>query len=359
MLFSCKGTEYTENVVTGYDSPVKYNGEGITGIKYKVIPLKETGEGVLAYPSKVAMNENTIYIMDDNKVVSYDLKGNFLGQIGRHGHGNNEYINVSAFYVDGDNKVVLYDSYKNVLSLYSKQGEYIDEKKVPEAEMINAQTILPMTDNRLFVYNYIYNETDRLCSVIDFEHNTGETVSSTPVCSDNTKEYVGHNPCSKYNGIIRYIRPFDRHIYTLFDDTALVVDTKEKLMSEEKLSKIKNYSIVTYADCMNNGDFTGFTDIFETDRHLVLSCHNIAYTIIDKKTLTCKRYKYKCGENTEASPLCNILGSYKNTLIGLLPKEKVEEIIKTSKGGLATALRKSMDNQQAEHYMVMFDMTGL
>mgnify|MGYP004515309655 CR=1 FL=1 len=357
MFVSCKGTEYAENIVEGYDKLVNHNGEGIVGIQYEIIPLSEKGEGILTYPSKVAMNDYAIYIMDDNKVLSYDFKGNFRAQIGRFGHGDKEYINASTFYIDSDSKIVLYDSYKNVLLRYSKQGKVIDERKVSGGVMTNAQTILPVNENRLFVYNYIYNKNNRLCSIVDLENEDEEVVSSTPVSSENAKEYVGHNPCSQYNGIIRYLRPFDQHIYTLWGDTALVVDTKEKLMTETELAQIKNYSIVTYADCMNNGGFTGFTDIYETSRYLILSCHNIAYTIIDKKTLTCKRYKYKVGENIDASPLCNILGVHNNTLIGLLPKEKVEEIIKTSKSRLSTALQKSMNNQQAEHYVVLFDMT--
>lgn len=47
---------------------------------------------------------------------------------------------------------------------------------------------------------------------------------------------------------------------------------------------------------MSEDVFCGFTDIFETDRYIVLPCKNLEYIVMDKQQSTCKRYSYDVGE---------------------------------------------------------------
>ena len=356
LLFSCKGTEVGIGSVTGFDLPEKENGDGIEGVNYKLVPLEQKEGFALSFPKKMEMTDSIVYILDSRQLVSYTADGKFRCKIGQNGHGRNEYITLTTFYVDGDKNVVLFDSYKNSLIKFDKDGKFLDEKKLSPADLKYAQSIMPTEEgNRLFVYNHIYNDFNQLCRIVDTESGKETEISSTPLRTDNTMEFVGKNPCSIHNGTIRYIRPFDNNIYNYTDNSTLNVETKEKILSEKELGEIKNYGIMTYAECMANGTFMGFTDIFETDRLIFLACHNMAYTIIDKENMKCYKFNYGFNTSGKGCPLYNIYAACENKLIGLLSDEDLENIAKSGKGKIAKDVKKFVKSDAYDHVLVIYD----
>lgn len=240
LLFSCKGTEVGIGSVTGFDLPEKENGDGIEGVKYKLVPLEQKEGYVLSSPRKLEMADSIVYILDSRQLVSYTVDGKFRCKIGQNGHGRNEYITLTTFYVDDDKNVVLLDSYKNSLIKFNKDGKFLDEKKLAPADLKYAQSLMPTEKgNQLFVYNHIYNDFNQLCRIVDTESGKETEISSTPLRTDNTMEFVGKNPCSIHNGTIRYIRPFDNNIYNYTDNSTLNVDTKEKNSLRKRIGRNK------------------------------------------------------------------------------------------------------------------------
>lgn len=77
---------------------------------------------------------------------------------------------------------------------------------------------------------------------------------------------------------------------------------------------------------MSEDVFCGFTDIFETDRYIVLPCKNLEYIVMDKQQSTCKRYSYDVGEATGAIPLLNIVASGSDCLVGMLTPTHLLEL---------------------------------
>lgn len=356
LLFSCKETEVGTGSVTGYDLPEKENGDGIEGVEYKIVPLEQKEGFALSFPKKMEMADSIVYILDSRQLVSYTADGKFRCKIGQNGHGRNEYTTLTTFYVDGDKNVVLFDSYKNSLIKFNKDGKFLDEKKLSPADLKYAQSIMPTEEgNRLFVYNHIYNNFNQLCRIVDTESGKETEISSAPLHTDNTMEFVGKNPCSAHNGTIRYIRPFDNNIYNYTDNSTLCVDTKEKILSEKELGEIKNYGIMTYAECMANGTFMGFTDIFETDRLVFLACHNMAYTIIDKETMECHKFNYGFNTSGKGCPLYSIYNACENKLIGLLSDDDLENITKSGKGKFAEDIKKIVKSDAHDHVLVIYD----
>lgn len=185
LLFSCKGTEVGIGSVTGFDLPEKENGEGIEGVKYKLVPLEQKEGYVLSSPRKLIMADSIVYILDSRQLVSYTVDGKFRCKIGQNGHGRNEYITLTTFYVDDDKNVVLLDSYKNSLIKFNKDGKFLDEKKLAPADLKYAQSLMPTEKgNQLFVYNHIYNDFNQLCRIVDTESGKETEISSTPLRTD-------------------------------------------------------------------------------------------------------------------------------------------------------------------------------
>jgi len=357
-LFSCSSINDLEKHVTGYNAPEKANGEGFDNVKYNIIGLEKNKQIVLVSPKKIEIADSIIYILDDNKVVSYNSEGKYLCSIGHRGHGHNEYLNLSTFYIDDKNNVVLYDSYKNTLLRYSKNGKFIDKKTLSTIDLKYAQSIIPVDEESIFVYNFLYNDFNQLCRTVNVNDEKENAICSVPLRTDNTMERVGNNPCSIYkgNGTIRYVRPFDNKIYNLNDNSALCIETSEKIMSEKDMVEIKDYSVSTYAECLNSGIFTGFTDIFETKRYLLLACHNFSYTLIDKEHMKCQKYYYDPKTTDEKIPLYNIKGAFDDKLIGLLSIEDLKELSSSETNRITKDLNKVVKDNSFDYAVIIYDM---
>ncbi len=360
LLYSCISSEGNIGFpITGYNAPSRENGIGFKGIKYKIIPLEKNDNFAIVSPKKIEIVDSVIFILDENKVISYDLDGKFLTSIGQIGHGHSEYMNLSTFYIDSEGNIVLLDSYKNTLFSFNKDGVFINAKKVSPIDLKYAQSILPINKDSIFVYNFLYNDFNQLCRTVNLKNKTEYGIASIPLRTNNTMEYVGKSPCSVYKGTIRYLKPFDNHIYNLTENTTLNIKTTDKIFSKKEIEEIKNYSIATYADCLNNGIFTGFTDIFETQKYIILACHNITYLLIDKKKMACQRIEYTPSTNYRSIPIYNIKGSSGNQLVGLLSKEEVEELEKNNGNKIIQTLKKYLEKRPFDQVVIVYDIENI
>lgn len=360
LLYSCVSSKESIGLpITGYNVPARENGTGFTGVKYKIIPLERKADCALISPKKIEIVDSTILVLEENKLVAYDLEGRYLGTIGQRGHGHDEYINLATFYVDDEGRVILLDSYKNVLLKFSKDGRFLDVRKVSPIDLKYAQSVLPVDRDSLFVYNFLYNDFNQLCRTVSLKNNTEYSIDSIPLRTNKTMEYVGRNPCSIYNGTVRYVRPFDNHIYNLAGSPTLNVEMPDKLFSEKEMADIKDYSIATYADCLNKGIFAGFTDIFETRKYILLACHNISYLLIDKEKMSCQRIEYAPSKGHNSIPLYNIRGVSGNRLLGLLSREEVEACAVNKGNKVIEAVKKYIGKQSFEQVLIVYDMENI
>lgn len=358
-LFSCSGTEHAENIITGYDAPPMENGEGLESIRYKIIPLEQTEDFALVSPKKIEIVDSTILVLDANRVIAYNSEGKYLRTIGERGNGHKEYLELSTFYIDDNKDIILLDPYKNTLLKFRKDGTFLDKKKLSSASLKHAQSVLPVSHDLLFVYNFLYNDSHQLCKTVNVSNEAEKEISATPLCTRNTMEYIGKSPCSAYQGRIRYVRPFDNHIYIANDSSVLRIDTQEHILSEEELREIKDYSIMTYANCLSNGTFTGFTDLYETGRYLMPACHNLFYTLIDKENKVCRRFNYTSKGDENGIPLYNIRGASGDRLIGLLSKEKLESLDPGNGNRIIQDLKKVAEEQPFDQALILYDIERL
>lgn len=324
MLFSCGTKESNEIIIEGFDVNYCENNNPLLSFvdTIDVVAFSSNENIHLSNPEKVIYHKKNIYILDNNRLIQFNSKGEFKHLIGERGHGHGEYINIATFAVHNDT-ISLIDSYKNTMLHYTLSGKYLYETIAPEGTLSNVKDATFEEDNILFIANYIYNEENNTYTRWNIITNKTSVVDNAKVNTYGTKEYIGEHSFCQYRNNIRYIQPFSSIVKSL-DGNDVRLKTSRKVLTESELFAIKDYSIMTYFDHLN--DFTGFNNVFETDKYLLLTFSNLEYVLVDKTTKECIRYSYGCEEDANTIPLLNILSSTDNLLIGVVNIEEYNNL---------------------------------
>lgn len=347
LVVSCTTPESNHVVIKGYDIETRNNGEGLVINSFRMIPLEASPECMLGNPSKVEVLDSLIFIHSDNKLHVFDMKGQFLNHIGIRGNGHSEYINLSTFCLDKNGHVLLIDSYKNSILKYTSNGTFIEQINTPEGVLANVHNAALIGCDSFFISEYLYNTSHILYSIIDLNSGTKTTVADTPLQTANTMESVGVHSFSQYNGTTRYIKPLDNVIYTQTGNDEFKISTTRQVFSEKDLSEIKDFSINTYAMHMTDNVFCGFSDIFETEKYIILPLKNLEYTVIDKQLSTCRRYSYEINQEDTKLPLYGIVWSNANNLVGMLTPMDFQNLKENAKNSIVVKTINRLDISDA------------
>jgi len=319
VLFGCATHEYNNSIITGYDNRKLENGEGLTIKEFHIVELELSSECVLSYPQKIDYKDSLILILDDNRLLVFNEKGKFLRRIGKRGHGKGEYINLSSYYIDDDKNIVIIEGYKNSLITYTTNGIFLKEDKLKNEKNAYIHYASNIGHDSVFINSKIMPCDDNaVYSFLNSREAYGNTFVKTHMRSNGGGEYIGKHSFSHYNGIIRYVMPFDNILFSVNGQNNIEIQTNEKMFDDDEKENINNFGINTYADALNKNIFVGFTDVFETAEHIFVACHNLEYTLIDKNNNTCRKYDYLNREKYSNLPLINIMSTNGDYLIGML-----------------------------------------
>lgn len=327
LITSCaKERACNEVVINGFDDNYSEENAPLSSFvdKIEVIPLKRSPEAILTGPRKIVCYKDKFYMLDNNRLFCYGASGDFICFIGERGHGHGEYINIATFVVFNDT-VWLLDSFKNTMMTYTLDGTFVSEQEAPQGTLANVEDAVFEEKGLLFMANYIFNDQNAVYTRWNTSTNQVDVVEKTPLQTDGTKEAVGMHSFSDYAGNIRYILPFSDVIKST-KEHALRFRTAKKVLTDSDLEGMTNFSIMTYADHMD--DFVGFNNIFETENYLLLTFSNLEYVVVDKNSNECFRRMYRYNEGAEAFPLVNILSSTGDALIGVIEMERYDGKLK-------------------------------
>lgn len=314
---SCKTNESERTLVLGYDNEISSSNAPLSSFvkSIDVVPLQNSHSGaILTNPEKVVIDNDHCYVLDNNRLLCYDLNGDFVRFIGERGNGTGEYINIASFVLSNDT-IHLLDSFKNSLLIFSSNGNFLYEIKAPDGVLSNVKDASFESDGVFFLSNYIFKGYNDLYTRWNMKSNEVFVVENAKVQTENTKEFVGVHSFCIYGQNIRYVMPFSNLISSTNSPT-LEIQTSQKVLTETELKNIHNFGIMTYA---NHPEwFPGFCNVFETKNYLILTFFNLDYTVVDKRNNTCKRYSYQMNEDSEDFPLHNVLSSNSDFLVGIV-----------------------------------------
>lgn len=299
------------------------NASGITFDDFDIVELSE--DVPLGAVRKIKIEDSLIFISTDESMYSFNMDGSLNATYGTQGRAANEYLYLEAFYIDTNAKqVCIIDATQGKLLYYDYDGTFIRKQKL---ESVNNKLnflydvrLLPA--GRLFAHNRIYNDNGLLFSIIDLNNGSITDFKSVPFKTANTAEYCGNHLCNMYDGRLYYILPFDPNIY-VFNGTegtaCREIPGVENIPTEKDLKEITDYSFFKTYNMYNEGDFVGFSGLYETDSLIFLNeLEGLNYYIIDKNTGAQKRYSYSYDEDElKTVPIKAIRATYKNCLIGV------------------------------------------
>jgi len=335
LLNACKNeNKFDIKKITGYDNECLKNGEGLDFKSFKIISLEASRKSMLTSVQSVKIIDSLVIVQEVSRLLCFDLNGKYKYSYGAKGKGHGEYINISSYYYNkNENTINIMDSYKKTILTYKLTGEFVSSKKYKSNSFPNTYIAELYRKDKILQVNYIYNKFNTIYSELNLSTANVSSMYSLPVESDKGKEKVGENPISVYGKDVKILIPFDNKIYKLKGDTIepiYYIETKEEIVSQKKLQKIKNYSFFTYSDFMNKKKFYGFGSIFETQKYLFLGFSNYSFFLVDKSNNTGKRFNYYVDSKKGLNflPILYIKAIYKDSFVGIVSNDKLKEYAK-------------------------------
>lgn len=260
----------------------------------------------------------------------FNHQGTYCGHIGSIGHGHGEYINPRTFYLDDNRKVVdVVDAYSNSILQYDFNGTFLSSKEVKQGISAIYQYGY-LADGKVLGCNCIFTEPSDVYFVADSALTDTIYTLSSELNSDAMTP-VGNHPFTIRNNTAKMCLPFSNIIYEYangeFKEFAHI-ETKLNVLNEKEIRDTKFTMPINMSTVPVNDDvFWGFSDLFETDKFIVLNTPYDSYFIIEKGKTTGKRYINYSYEQVvyKHLPLINLSSAKDNILIGISTAESLKD----------------------------------
>ncbi len=238
--------------------------------RFDFISLETTDEAFIGNVSKLIVNDDNIFILDNSKakkIFIFNTNGKFVRTIGKIGKGPGEYTNIEDFTIDKKTGNIVVLTYPSIILVYNIEGDFVEQKKISKEALLwnigsykngyicssNHQSVLK-GDNAFLLFNYTNDFKLKSKSVDVLSHQ----VTVPPLIS---------NPLLNYQNQVAY---FDFHTSSLY----LGVNTsnlkrihfnfEEKSVPEEVYANLQKF-------VMNQNKYSFFMDLVLTKDKMLSS----------------------------------------------------------------------------------------
>ena len=250
ILFSCKSTgDKIDCEVLHVDLVERPVPTEELFSKISVIPLETNDSSFLVRPVKVIIKDNRYYIVDEGvpAVFSFDEEGHLLHKIGKKGQGPGEYREIYDAVIKEKESAVYMLSPFGSLYVYSLDGKFIKEIKLPTRS--NYQLIEELDSKYFVTWTLPASENENCISVISKESfkNVKEFWHVPPVLTT-----LNSKPFYNYEHKVYFSNPYQNEVYEVRTDSLRVayrwdfgkdnLDLKEygfTLLEDQKVEEYK------------------------------------------------------------------------------------------------------------------------
>ncbi|HYQ56603.1 MAG TPA: 6-bladed beta-propeller [Draconibacterium sp.] len=242
---------------------VKASEVGIIDIEY--IPLETTAESAIAYIRDVQKDESSYYIKTDNeniaseKFTRFDLKGNFIAQLGRRGGGPQEYKGINDFSIGADGNIYILSINDKKIYVYTNTGDFVRVIDTPTPTTFYIECI----DDGIICYSMDYRTS--LPHILHILNYDGNVIKKLPNRFQSSEPSFGAYPCKgalyKNEGKIYLKEPFTDTVFCLNEsdmtmEPAFAMDRGGLTPTKEEYGRIRNKRPKTLIDVrlLNFGD---------------------------------------------------------------------------------------------------------
>ncbi|PCH68233.1 MAG: hypothetical protein COC06_09885 [Bacteroidales bacterium] len=337
-----------------------------------IIPLETNGENLIGRIDELKIYEDKIYILDKRMAKSvfvFDLKGKYIGEIGKKGKGPGEYPKPDGFEIDIVNRELLVISVgKRKILRYDFKGNFLGYHKIKIANhdikvLDNGNMVFLGGDQRNNHLGELKNK------IIYITNNKGDLLSYGPTApSDyvNVKEVRGGNMMVQNNEISYSYK---------YSDTIFQVRGNE-LIAQYKLNFIncalnrRKYKDKSFGDFVNSlkneptspALFNG--SHFQTTDYLIFNftVKEFVYTGFYNKNQSKLIMGQPIYDETKIYFAPLILSSYNDYFVSYESAYRIKQILKANsessieKQSLITALKKnnSLDINEEDNPVLFF-----
>lgn len=303
----------------------------------KIVKLETTPSSLLGNINRIEMNDSLIFVLEYGKLSIFTLDGKFISQVGKKGEGPDEYIVLSSFYIDNKKQqVTIIDNYKNTMIHYDFSGKYVSTFSVPKGLFENCHYTLLTEDEKLLTYNMMSMRDTKAYSLFDIEKQKTESYFSyQPITIGNYMYPFSWHPMARTDKDIDIIMPLCDTIYTYsvassFFEPKYIVETPRKMAPKNKIRKNTPSYNEDLGKLSEQGFFTGFTGIFETDTKVLLDYKHggvsRGFFLFDKSTKTGHYYLSSWNKKCTSLPFFRTIHAYKNVFVGCAEASSLLEL---------------------------------
>lgn len=309
-------------------------------LEYKNARIVELGQTPLFMQvdkiKKLEMNDHLLFIQSSKNLYAYTHDGQLITQIGRKGEREDEYNELGTFYVDNSKKqITIIDYTENKMIHYDFWGSYLSTDTVPDGSFKWTYQTIATGDKKLLNYNGMSMDDTRPYSLLDLEKKEicGRYFSYYPVTVDNYVYPFSWHPMTRAGNDVDLILPLSDTIYTYSAATSsfqpkYLIETSQKMAPKEKIRKHTPSYSGDLSKLSQQGFFTGFNGIYETDADVLLEYESIAmgYFLFNKSSRTGNYYLYSGDNNDKTLPFYHITYSYKNEFVAYVDSGKLKSL---------------------------------
>ena len=265
--------------------------------KFKFIQLEQTEDCIFENVSKVVDAEGCIVVRTQikNELFCFDREtGAFKCRIGNVGEGPGEYLYVLDFYYNNKEKsICVIDPYHNSIISYDLNGKFLHSKKMePNINFISC--VERSDDGYLMFANMLYDNPKRNNEAYTVIRPDGTYFSFdrfAPVKTDNGVTPFAMRPMATDKKGITFCKFLCDTLFRMEDgkiQPIFKLKFNQKIPSKEMLSQVGPYDPTVLTKwCVATGYFTGFDNVFETEKFILLepvSTISQGYFWVDKET---------------------------------------------------------------------------
>ncbi len=150
-----------------------------------IVKLETTDSCLIQRIKNVEFDADLFFILSSasqgNKedVYVFDKTGKFIRSIGLQGQGPEEYISINSFILDKANRLISFvDTHKKALITYDYEGNWKSNRDISNFLKLGLVKSCKLFNNKLYGYNYIFNDYPAGMHSIDLNNDQCEILFS-------------------------------------------------------------------------------------------------------------------------------------------------------------------------------------
>ena len=287
------------------------------------IKLDNSTSALLGDIDRIVFSDSHIFILDRYKTKSikkFDLKGNYITDIGSQGRGPGEFIEPTDFVII-ENKLIVYDQFTHRLLHFNIDGTLIDVQRVP----FSFNTFFAFNENE-FVFQCFDSDNVHFPEILGYSliwSDSTFNIKYRGIFTPHEKNIPRLNRGLVHsNGELLFVKPYSDTIYKVKQNGIFIpkyfIDFKQYAMPENEKRRSNNQSNYSYLNnSVQTKDYIYFNFSYK---------NSIYHCFYSKKEGSLQYFKYMLNDVSIMLSFSNIISNFgDNTLIGYISSHDLYE----------------------------------